>query len=122
MGTWIKETDSAIYLMQGGQWLSRVSKRPSQSNPQEQVVDISGLRSWFTRPDFPRAMTVSVGIDAEEPLPITAGGASTGGSGAGTTNPGTTGPGAVNPGTANPGTSPGTTGLGVVSPGTTGPG
>ncbi|MBE7381978.1 MAG: lysozyme [Leptolyngbya sp. SIO1E4] len=59
MGTWIKETNKAIYLMQGGYWISRITKYPSSTNPNEQVVNITGLRSWFTRPDFPRAMTVS---------------------------------------------------------------
>lgn len=59
MGTWIKETSKAIYLMQGGYWISRITKYPSSTNPNEQVVNISGLRSWFTRPDYPRAMTVS---------------------------------------------------------------
>ncbi|MEM9003348.1 MAG: lysozyme [Cyanobacteria bacterium P01_F01_bin.86] len=65
MGTWIKETKKAIYLMQGGYWISRITKYPSSSNPNEQVVNISGLRNWFTRSDFPRAMTVSP--DGPEP-------------------------------------------------------
>lgn len=59
MGTWIKETDKAIYLMQGGYWISRITKYPSSSNPNEQVVNITGLKAWFERPDYPRAMTVS---------------------------------------------------------------
>jgi GH24 family phage-related lysozyme (muramidase) len=59
MGTWIKETDKAIYLMQGGYWISRLSKYQSSSNPNEQVLNISAVRSWFTRDDYPRAMTVS---------------------------------------------------------------
>ncbi|MBF2035158.1 MAG: lysozyme [Leptolyngbyaceae cyanobacterium T60_A2020_046] len=59
MGTWIKETDKAIYLMQGGYWISRISKYPSRTNPAEKVLNITGLQSWFTRPDAPRAMMVS---------------------------------------------------------------
>jgi len=59
MGTWIKETSKAIYLMQGGYWISRITKYPSSTNPDEQVVNIAAVRSWFTRPDYPRAMTVS---------------------------------------------------------------
>lgn len=59
MGTWIKETDKAIYLMEGGYWISRLTKYPSSTNPQEQVLNISAIRSWFARPDYPRAMTVS---------------------------------------------------------------
>ncbi len=70
MGTWIKETDKAIYLMQGGYWISRITKYPSQSNPKEKVVNITGLRSWFTRPDYPRAMTVAIGTGAAEPDPM----------------------------------------------------
>ena len=65
MGTWIKETKKAIYLMQGGYWISRITKYPSRSNSAEQVVNVSGLRSWFTRSDYPRAMTVS--SDGPEP-------------------------------------------------------
>jgi hypothetical protein len=48
MGTWIKETDQAFYLMQGGYWISRITKYPSKTNPQEKVVNITGMRSWFT--------------------------------------------------------------------------
>ena len=72
MGTWIKETDKAIYLMQGGYWISRITKYPSQNNPKEKVVNITGLRSWFTRPDYPRAMTVAIGTGAPEPDPMPA--------------------------------------------------
>ncbi|PSN18129.1 muraminidase [filamentous cyanobacterium CCP5] len=72
MGTWIKETDKAIYLMQGGYWISRLSKYPSKTNPNEQVLNISAIRSWFTREDYPRAMTVSIGTGAPEPEPLPA--------------------------------------------------
>lgn len=67
MGTWIKETSKAIYLMQGGYWISRITKYPSSSNPDEQVVNISGLKAWFSRPDYPRAMTVSPTAGVEPP-------------------------------------------------------
>jgi GH24 family phage-related lysozyme (muramidase) len=59
MGTWIKETRKAIYLMEGGYWISRLTKYPSSTNPDEQVLNIQAIRSWFTRADYPRAMTVS---------------------------------------------------------------
>ena len=72
MGTWIKETDKAIYLMQGGYWISRITKYPSQNNPKEKVVNINGVKSWFTRPDYPRAMTVAIGTGAPEPDPMPA--------------------------------------------------
>ena len=34
MGTWVKETDEAIYLMQGNQWISRILKKPSTTESQ----------------------------------------------------------------------------------------
>jgi uncharacterized protein YcbK (DUF882 family) len=67
MGTWVKETDEAIYLMQGNQWISRIQKKPSTNNPKEQVLNIEGMRQWFTRADSPLAMTVSVGAGGSEP-------------------------------------------------------
>ncbi|MBE9160138.1 lysozyme [Nodosilinea sp. LEGE 06152] len=70
MGTWIKETDIAIYLMQGGYWISRITKYPSSNNPKEQVVNIGSVKSWFSRSDYPRAMTVSIGTGAPEPQPM----------------------------------------------------
>lgn len=70
MGTWIKETDIAIYLMQGGYWVSRITKYPSNNNPKEQVVNIGSVKSWFLRDDYPRAMTVSIGTGAPEPQPM----------------------------------------------------
>ena len=67
MGTWIKETDQAFYLMQGGYWISRITKYPSKTNPQEKVVNITGMQSWFTRSDAPQAMTVSYASGPEPP-------------------------------------------------------
>jgi GH24 family phage-related lysozyme (muramidase) len=69
MATWMKETDKAIYLMQGGVWISRITKAPSASNPQEQVLDITGMEAWFQRPDAPTGMTFSLGTGAPEPEP-----------------------------------------------------
>ena len=69
MGTWIKETDKAIYLMQGGYYISKISKYPSKSNPNEKVLNITGLRSWFTRADYPRGMTVSSAGPEPKPMP-----------------------------------------------------
>ena len=43
-----------------------------KNNPQEKVVNIRGIRSWFTRADYPRAMTVSIGTGAPEPDPMPA--------------------------------------------------
>ncbi|MGC1307903.1 MAG: lysozyme [Phormidesmis sp.] len=67
MGTWIKETDTAFYLMEGGHYISKISKYPSQHNPTEQVVNVAGMKAWFDRADAPRGMTVSKG--GAEPLP-----------------------------------------------------
>ena len=69
MGTWIKETDKAIYLMQGGYYISKISKYPSKSNPNEKVLNISGMKSWFTRTDSPRGMTVSQTGPEPKPMP-----------------------------------------------------
>lgn len=69
MGTWIKETDKAIYLMQGGYYISKISKYPSKSNPNERVLNISGMKSWFSRADSPRGMTVSQSGPEPKPLP-----------------------------------------------------
>jgi len=70
MGTWIKETDRAIYLMDGGGYIALVAKQPSSTNSKEQVANITPLKAWFARPDKPRSMTVSVGTGAPEPNPI----------------------------------------------------
>jgi uncharacterized protein YcbK (DUF882 family) len=67
MGTWVKETDEAIYLMQGNQWLARIQKKASTTNPKEQVLNVEGMRDWFLRADAPMAMTVSVGAGGDKP-------------------------------------------------------
>lgn len=69
MGTWIKETDLALYLMQGGVWISRITKAPSANNPQEKVANITGMEAWFARADAPTAMTIALGTGAPEPDP-----------------------------------------------------
>jgi hypothetical protein len=68
MGTWIKETDKAIYLMQGGYWISRLTKYPSKTNPDEKVLNAKAMTSWFTRSDPPTAMTISSGLELNLPL------------------------------------------------------
>lgn len=73
MSTWILETRKAIYLMKGGYWISRITKRPFPGYENEQVARITGLRSWFTRPDFPGAMVVAFdrADPPQMPLPAT---------------------------------------------------
>ncbi len=68
MGTWIKETESAFYLMEGGYYISKISKYPSEKNPTEQVVNIAGMKAWFSRDDSPNGMTVST-KGGPEPAP-----------------------------------------------------
>ncbi|MGF1460485.1 MAG: D-Ala-D-Ala carboxypeptidase family metallohydrolase [Leptolyngbyaceae cyanobacterium] len=70
MGTWIKETDEAIYLMDGGYYIDAVYKRPSSTNPVEQVTNIEALKGWFQRKDKPRRMTMAVGTGTPEPDPL----------------------------------------------------
>jgi len=71
MGTWIKETDKAFYLMQGGYWISRLTKYQSTTNPLEQVVNTAALEQWLMRPtDAPTAITFSMGTGYPEPEPM----------------------------------------------------
>ena len=71
MGTWIKETEIAFYLMEGGHYISKISKYPSKSNSAEQVVNVAGMRAWFARADAPRGMTVSIDTGPEpQPKPV----------------------------------------------------
>lgn len=60
MGTWIKQTEKAFYLMEGGHYISKISKYPSKTNDKEQVVNIAGMKTWFNRNDAPRGMTVAM--------------------------------------------------------------
>ncbi len=70
MGTWIKETDEAIYLMDGGYYIDVIKKRLSPTNPQEKVANIEAMKAWFRRDDKPRRMTVAVGTGDPEPRPL----------------------------------------------------
>ncbi len=69
MGTWIKETDTAFYLMEGGYYLSKISKYPSKSNPAEQILNVAGMKTWFDRSDAPKGMTISKGGPEPAPKP-----------------------------------------------------
>ena len=69
MGTWIKETDAAIYLMDDNYYIDAVFKRPSTTNPQEQVANLEAMKAWFNRPDKPRRMTIALGTGEPEPDP-----------------------------------------------------
>ena len=67
MGTWIKETDQAIYLMQGGYYLEKIEKRPRSNG--EKTLSIVDMHQWFARSDAPGGMIVALGSQASEPLP-----------------------------------------------------
>jgi GH24 family phage-related lysozyme (muramidase) len=67
MGTWIKETDTAIYLMDGGYWIERIAKSTSPTNSQEQVLDVAAMEAWLMRSDAPTAMVFSQGTGYPEP-------------------------------------------------------
>jgi hypothetical protein len=69
MGTWIKETDEAVYLMDDNYYIDSVPKRPSPTNPKEKVANIEAMRAWFKRADKPQRMTVAVGTGQPEPQP-----------------------------------------------------
>ncbi len=69
MGTWIKETNTAFYLMEGGHYLSKITKYPSKHNQSEKVVNVAGMKSWFARSDAPRGMTVSHSGPEPKPKP-----------------------------------------------------
>jgi len=94
MGTWVKETDTAFYLMEGGHYISKISKYPSPRNKSERVVNIVGMKAWFSRADAPRGMTVSSGGPEPKPKPNAASVVS-GGSGSGDSGSSSSGAGAV---------------------------
>ena len=67
MGTWIKETDKAIYLMEGNFFIDKIEKRPRENGEYE--LSIAPMQGWFSRTDAPSGMVVAVGIQAAEPEP-----------------------------------------------------
>ncbi|WP_346289478.1 hypothetical protein [Sphaerothrix gracilis] len=66
MGTWIKETAQAIYLMQGGYYIDKIEKRPYND---EYRLTIVKMHEWFSRLDAPGGMTVAWETDEPEPEP-----------------------------------------------------
>ncbi|MDX2241211.1 MAG: peptidoglycan recognition family protein [Leptolyngbyaceae cyanobacterium bins.302] len=67
MGTWIKETDIAMYLMEGNNYLERILKDPRPNG--EKQLDVSAMKRWFARSDSPGGMVVSIGVNLPEPPP-----------------------------------------------------
>jgi GH24 family phage-related lysozyme (muramidase) len=70
MATWIKETDKAIYLMDEGYWISRITKYPSTTDPTKKIVDATALERWLMRDDAPTAMVFSMGTGYPEPTQL----------------------------------------------------
>lgn len=71
MGTWIKETDKAIYLMEGGHYLQKIDKSPHQGDVEgETFFRTEVLKDWLNSDDPPGFFLVSVGTGADEPEPL----------------------------------------------------
>ncbi|MEM1254581.1 MAG: hypothetical protein AAGI69_19275 [Cyanobacteria bacterium P01_H01_bin.21] len=70
MGTWIKETDKAIYLMEGGHYRQKIDKSPRQGEVDgETFFRTQQLKEWLNSDDAPGFFLVSVGTGTDEPLP-----------------------------------------------------
>jgi hypothetical protein len=67
MPTWVKETDTAIYLMEGAFYLEKIAKTPRPNG--EKDATIMAMKQWFNRPDPPGRMIIAVGTNSDEPLP-----------------------------------------------------
>ena len=71
MGTWIKETDKAIYLMEGGHYRQKIDKSPRQGEVEgETFFRTQVLKDWLNSDDAPGFFLVSVGTDTDEPEPL----------------------------------------------------
>ncbi|MEM9805634.1 MAG: hypothetical protein AAF959_10170 [Cyanobacteria bacterium P01_D01_bin.56] len=70
MGTWIKETDNAIYLMDGAHYLEKIDKTPHTGQVEgETFFRTEELRKWLNRDESPGFFLVSVGTGTSEPKP-----------------------------------------------------
>lgn len=73
MGTWIKETDKAIYLMEGGYYRQKIDKSPRQGEVEgETFFRTKLLKDWLNSDDAPGFFLVSVGTGTDEPQPLPA--------------------------------------------------
>ncbi|MEO0541635.1 MAG: hypothetical protein AAFZ80_12340 [Cyanobacteria bacterium P01_A01_bin.105] len=71
MGTWIKETDKAVYLMEGGNYRQKIDKTPRNGNVEgETFFPTQNLKDWLNSADAPGFMLTSVGTGQPEPEPI----------------------------------------------------
>lgn len=65
--TWIKETDQAIYLMEGNYYIEKIPKLPRPNGEKEVTVVL--LKEWFSRSDAPGMMITATGLNTPEPTP-----------------------------------------------------
>ena len=71
MGTWIKETDKAIYLMEGGYYRQKIDKSPRQGDVDgETFFRTKLLKAWLNSDDAPGFFLASVGTGTDEPRPL----------------------------------------------------
>lgn len=71
MGTWIKETDKAIYLMEGAYYRQKIDKSLRQGEPEgETFFRTQLLKKWLNSDDAPGFFLVSVGTNTSEPKPL----------------------------------------------------
>ena len=71
MGTWIMETNTAIYLMEGDVYLEKILKTPKDNtNTGELKANIVSMKDWFYRTDAPRAMVIATSGSEPEAKPI----------------------------------------------------
>lgn len=71
MGTWIKETDKAVYLMDGAYYLQKIDKSPRQGEVEgETFFRTQSLKEWLNSEDPPGFFLVSVGTGTDEPEPL----------------------------------------------------
>ncbi len=59
LGTWIKETDEAIYLMEGGYYIDKLDK---VSDGSEFSLVITNMKNWFTSDLYPAPGTMKIAI------------------------------------------------------------
>ncbi|NET60913.1 MAG: peptidoglycan DD-metalloendopeptidase family protein [Symploca sp. SIO2E6] len=67
-GTWVQETDQAIYWMKGKQYIDKVDKVPDEG---QFAVVITDLKEWFSGNQYPvpQIMRIAIG-DVQEPAPL----------------------------------------------------
>ncbi|MEM6252446.1 MAG: hypothetical protein AAF821_05935 [Cyanobacteria bacterium P01_D01_bin.156] len=71
MGTWIKETDKAVYLMDGAYYLQKIDKTPHTGQVEgETFFRTEQLQKWLTGDEPPGFFLVSVGTGVSEPEPV----------------------------------------------------